>query len=111
MHANKNNRTVVSVSARKLCCAAVRLMWCSLLVATLLLVGGTARAEDAWFDPVRRLAANVSLFDEDARPYSTPARPREISGEVSYACEHGSGDPCGDGLNGYSDLDSQAGYG
>jgi hypothetical protein len=50
-------------------------------------------------------------FEEDDRPYSTPARPRDLDGVVALSCEHQEGRPCGDGEGLVGELDSTAGYG
>lgn len=57
------------------------------------------------------MLATLSADEESARPYSTPARPRPIAGNLSLSCQHREGDPCGDGFNGFLDVDTRAGYG
>jgi hypothetical protein len=70
-----------------------------------------AHGDDVWFNPIDGVRATISADDESARPYSTLAQPRQIAGALSLSCEHREGDPCGDGLNGFLDVDSRAGYG
>ncbi len=50
------------------------------------------------------------VVDEDARPYSTSAHPRDIAGSVSIACEREEGRPCGDGAGAFAEYDAAAGY-
>ncbi len=71
----------------------------------------TASADSFWVNPIERVLATLSADDESARPYSTPAQERDIAGAISLSCEHREGDPCGDGLNGFVDVDTRAGYG
>lgn len=70
-----------------------------------------ARADDAWITPIDQAALHLAAYDEADRPYSVPARPRDIAGEVAISCEHAEGRPCGDGLGAFGELDSRAGYG
>jgi hypothetical protein len=51
------------------------------------------------------------VSDEHDRPYSIPARPRNMSGEIAISCEYQEGRPCGDGAFGGVELDAAAGYG
>jgi len=64
-----------------------------------------------WAKPLDRALLQVSIADDDARTYSTPARPRNIAGVVSVTCERREGRPCGEGFGGFTELDSAAGYG
>lgn len=64
-----------------------------------------------WIAPARRLTVRLGGFDEDARPYSVPARWLGMAGSVSYSCEHQEGRPCGGGGGGLLELDSAAGWG
>jgi hypothetical protein len=48
---------------------------------------------------------------EHDRPYSTPARPRQIAGLLALSCEYSEGAPCGEGTSGAIDVDGAAGYG
>jgi hypothetical protein len=70
-----------------------------------------ARADDAWITPIDQAALHLAAYDEADRPYSVPARPRDIAGELAISCEHAEGRPCGDGLGAFGELDSRAGYG
>ena len=64
-----------------------------------------------WVRPAERLTTRLSLASDTARPYSVPARPRNMLGELELACEYQEGRPCGDGARGLLELDSSAGYG
>jgi hypothetical protein len=81
----------------------------TLLVA--LALAAPARADDLWISPIDRAAFHLAAYDEAERPYSTPARPRDIAGELQLACEDTQGRPCGDGAGAYEELDARAGYG
>ena len=83
------------------------------LICTLLaLTRGRAHADDAWWArPIDRAALVLSAASEDDRPYSTPARPRDVAGEVALSCEHQEGRPCGDGAGLFGEVDTRAGYG
>ncbi|MEO6772572.1 MAG: capsule assembly Wzi family protein [Kofleriaceae bacterium] len=70
-----------------------------------------ARADDLWFVPIDRAALHLAASDEAERPYSTPARPRDVAGEIALACEHTEGRPCGDGAGAYAELDTRGGFG
>lgn len=76
----------------------------------LAVLAAPARADDAWITPIDRAAAHVTATDEADRPYSVPARPRDITGELAISCEHTEGRPCGDSVGTYGELDSSAGY-
>jgi hypothetical protein len=47
---------------------------------------------------------------EHDRPYSLPARERQLAGFVALSCEYQEGRPCGDGAGGGIELDSAAGF-
>lgn len=64
-----------------------------------------------WVRPLARLTNRLTLAGDQARPFSTPARPREIAGSVDTVCEHQEGRPCGGGLHEVLEVDSSAGYG
>ncbi|MGZ6142144.1 MAG: capsule assembly Wzi family protein [Myxococcales bacterium] len=49
--------------------------------------------------------------DEHDRPYSLPARPRALAGEIAASCEYEEGRPCGDGAGLGAEVDSRAGLG
>jgi len=70
-----------------------------------------ARADTWWATPIARAALQLNLVSEDDRPYSEPAHPRDITGDVALSCEHQEGRPCGDGVGTFGELDSAAGYG
>ncbi|MEP6863411.1 MAG: capsule assembly Wzi family protein [Deltaproteobacteria bacterium] len=86
-------------------------MKATILVALAVGVAAPARADDLWIVPVDRAAFHLAAYDEAERPYSTPARPRDITGELQLACEHNEGRPCGDGAGAYEELDARAGFG
>lgn len=76
------------------------------------LLGHTRQPERWWFAPVTRLRLTATLFDDDPRPYSTDARPRDLTvGGISIACERREGLPCGDGAGAFAEVESSAGYG
>lgn len=64
-----------------------------------------------WARPTQRVTARLALDTDTARPYSVPARYRNLVGSVDLACEHQEGRPCGDGAHGLLELDSSAGFG
>ncbi len=70
-----------------------------------------ARLEGLWVHPLERAWLHVSAIREQARPYSTPLRPRDLAGVVALSCEHQQGRPCGDGIALVTELDSSIGYG
>jgi hypothetical protein len=81
-----------------------------------LAIASAARAARAspdgwWTSPIDRVTIRALAFDEDDRPYSTPARPRDVDGIVALSCEHQEGRRCGDGEGIVGELDSAAGYG
>lgn len=85
--------------------------WCTALVA-LLAMQARARADDTWWvHPLDRAALRLSLVDEDDRPYSTMAHPRDVTGVIALSCEHQEGRPCGDGAGVDGEVDASAGYG
>src|SRR3569832_2978242 len=59
--------------------AAVKL---SILVA--LAAATPAHADDLWISPIDRAAFHLAAYTEVERPYSTPARPRDLTGAVTY---------------------------
>jgi hypothetical protein len=71
-----------------------------------------AHADDGWWaHPLDRAMLRLSLVDEDDRPYSTPAHPRDVTGIVALSCEHQEGRPCGNGAGLDGEADASAGYG
>jgi hypothetical protein len=64
-----------------------------------------------WFRPLGRVALRLEGADERGRPYATPARPHELEGGPSFACERTAGRPCGDGAGASLEVDSTAGLG
>src|SRR3569832_2482001 len=69
-----------------------------------------AHTDDHWISPIDRAAFHLAAYTEAERPYSTPARPRDLTGELQLACEHLEGRPCGDGAAAYEELDARAGF-
>jgi hypothetical protein len=65
----------------------------------------------AWIAPLQRVALRSLLFRDQARPYSTDERPRNLAGSLAISCEHELGRPCGDGLGLATELESAAGHG
>lgn len=88
----------------------MRSPWVRAGFAVLAVLAAPAHADDAWVTPIDRAALQVAAFDEADRPYSVPARPRDIAGGLALSCEHAEGRPCGDGVGSYGELDSRAGY-
>ncbi len=76
-------------------------------------LGGDAPAapDGAWIRPIERAAFRIDAAHEDERGYSTPARPRDVAGELALSCEDQAGRPCGHGLGLAAELDAAAGYG
>jgi hypothetical protein len=73
---------------------------------------GRDEARDGWWlSPIDRAALRIEAVRDAARDYSTPARPRDIAGQIALSCEHQDGRPCGDGLAASGELDAAAGYG
>jgi len=64
-----------------------------------------------WVSPLARAAILAQLVDEHDRPYSLPARPRQIEGGIALACEYQEGRPCGDGAGASLEAESAAGWG
>ncbi len=64
-----------------------------------------------WVSPLERAAIRGQLADEFDRPYSLPARPRQIEGGIALSCEYQEGRPCGDGAGGGLEVESAAGWG
>ena len=72
----------------------------------------TEPADDGfWLRPLRRAKLVLAAMREQERAYSTSVRPRDLVGGVNISCEHREGDPCGDGVGAFTQLDSSAGYG
>ncbi|MEO8843501.1 MAG: hypothetical protein ABI591_19380 [Kofleriaceae bacterium] len=69
-----------------------------------------ARADELWLQPITQASLHLAAYDEADRPYSVPARPRDIAGELAVSCEHTEGRPCGNGAGAYGELDSAGGY-
>ena len=84
---------------------------CGVLVSIALMTG-PAHADDSWWvHPLDRAMLRLSLVDEDDRPYSTDAHPRDITGVVALSCEHQEGRPCGNGVGLDGEADASAGFG
>ena len=86
------------------------------IAAALALATLPAQAEDAppegfWAAPIQRVTLRAVAADEHDRPYSLPARARELAGGIALSCEYTEGRPCGDGAGLGSELDSAAGFG
>lgn len=64
-----------------------------------------------WVRPAERVALRGLLLREHLRPYSLPARPRNLAGDVGFSCEFQEGRPCGGGLGLVGEIDSSAGLG
>jgi len=88
-------------------------------IQSLLLAAGQPRSEfllapkirGFWGRPINRLSNRLALVADVSRPFSVPARPRDIDGAIELACEHQEGRSCGNGAIGMLELDSSAGYG
>jgi hypothetical protein len=63
-----------------------------------------------WATPLDRAILRAFADDEHDRPYSLPARERQLSGFVALSCEYQEGRPCGDGAGAGIELDSAAGF-
>ena len=76
-------------------------------------LGGDAPAppDGVWLRPIERAALRIDAAHEAERGYSTPARPRDLAGELALACEGQEGRPCGQGAGLAAELDTAAGYG
>ena len=81
------------------------------VVLAALAVAAPARADELWVQPITQASLHLAAFDEADRPYSVPARPRDIVGVLAVSCEHTEGRPCGNGVGAYAELDSAGGYG
>jgi hypothetical protein len=66
--------------------------------------------QGAWAAPLDRAILRAFADDEHDRPYSLPARERQLAGFVALSCEYQEGRPCGDGVGGGIELDSAAGF-
>ena len=82
-----------------------------LVAAALAAAALPSRADDFWATPLERVTVRAIAADEYDRPYSTPARPRDLAGEIALSCEYEEGRPCADGSGLGVELDSAAGYG
>lgn len=71
----------------------------------------TAHADDVWLQPITQASLHLAAYDEADRPYSVATRPRDVVGELAVSCEHTEGEPCGDGVGAYGEVDSTGGYG
>src|SRR2546428_12743560 len=85
------------------------------ILATAAALAGVAaaapRPDDVWIDPLERASLLFTAADEYDRPYSVPARPRDLAGFIALSCEYQEGRPCGDGVGTALELDSEAGWG
>src|SRR5438067_3570018 len=91
----------------------MRLPSCVILVTAASLAGtasGASRPDELWIDPLERTALRFSAADEHDRPYSVPARPRDLAGFIALSCEYQEGRPCGDGVGTALEIDSEAGW-
>jgi hypothetical protein len=82
-----------------------------LLLATRAHAGHGDGGDDTWWiHPFDRLTARLAIVDEDQRPYSTTAHPRDVIGNVAVSCEHQAEWACGD--DGWLDaaVEASAGY-
>ena len=80
----------------------------------LVLLAGAARAsepEGFWAAPIERIFLRAEAADEHDRPYSTPARPRDLAGVLAISCAYQEGRPCGDGAGAGVEVDSRVGFG
>ncbi|HET9620909.1 MAG TPA: capsule assembly Wzi family protein [Kofleriaceae bacterium] len=73
--------------------------------------GDGADGDGAWIEPITRAALDVDVVHEAARPYSTPARPRNVTGAIALSCAYRAGRPCGNGDGAFGELDAAAGVG
>src|SRR5256886_11487879 len=92
----------------------MRLPSCAILATVASLAGPAAaapRPDDLWIDPLERADLLVSAADEYDRPYSVPARPRDLAGFIALSCEYQEGRPCGDGVGTALELAPEAGWG
>src|SRR2546426_3725958 len=91
----------------------MRLRSCAILATAASLAGASGaapRPDDLWIDPLERAALLFSAADEYDRPYSVPARPRDLAGFIALSCEYQEGRPCGDGVGTALEIDSEAGW-
>jgi hypothetical protein len=91
----------------------MRLPSCVILVTAASLSGAAvaaSRPDEVWIDPLERAALLFSAADEHDRPYSVPARPRDLAGFIALSCEYQEGRPCGDGVGTALEIDSEAGW-
>src|SRR2546421_3977450 len=91
----------------------MRLPSCAILATAASLAGAAVaapRPDDFWIDPLERAALLFSAADEYDRPYSVPARPRDLAGFIALSCEYQEGRPCGDGVGTALEIDSEAGW-
>src|SRR2546421_11472005 len=91
----------------------MRLRSCAILATAASLAGASGaapRPDDLWIDPLERAALLFSAADEYDRPYSVPARPRDLAGFIALSCEYQEGRPCGDGVGIALEIDSEAGW-
>jgi hypothetical protein len=73
---------------------------------------GERRAPAGWWvSPISRALAAISASSGEPRPYSTPARPRDIAGSIAIACERAYDVSCARGVALAAELDAAAGYG
>jgi capsule assembly protein Wzi len=63
-----------------------------------------------WVSPLESAAIRAQLAEEFDRPYSLPARPRQIEGGIALFCEYQEGRPCGDGAGAALEVESAAGW-
>src|SRR5450755_4403443 len=81
------------------------------VMLALLATTSAARADDAWLQPITQASLHLAAYDEADRPYSVPARPRDVAGVLAVSCEHTEGEPCGNGVGAYGEVNSAGGYG
>jgi hypothetical protein len=83
----------------------------ALLVISLVALAVPAQADALWVQLITQASLHLAAYDEADRPYSVPARPRDVAGMLAVSCEHTEGEPCGNGIGAYGLLDSAGGYG
>jgi Capsule assembly protein Wzi len=81
------------------------------VMLAILATATTVRADELWLQPITQASLHLAAYDEADRPYSVAARPRDVAGVLAISCEHTGGEPCGNGVGGYGELDSAGGYG
>ncbi|GAC1348249.1 MAG: hypothetical protein NVSMB23_28950 [Myxococcales bacterium] len=74
-------------------------------------VGQGGWPDGFWVRPVERVVLRGVALGEHLRPYSLPARPRNLGGDVGFSCEFQEGRPCGGGLGLATEVDASAGFG